>query len=624
MVGSVLSNRYELLENIGAGGMAIVYKAKCRLLNRYVAVKILRPEFQEDDEFLKRFTIEAQAAASLSHPNVVSVYDVGRHGKLNYIVMECIEGITLKEYMTKKGNLSINEAVDFTMQIASALEHAHAKGIIHRDIKPHNIIITNEGVLKVTDFGLARAVSKATTVAGSGSAIGSVHYVSPEQARGGFTDERSDIYSLGVVMYEMFAGQLPFDSDTPVAVAMKHLEEEPKKPMEINAQIPEEIEAVILKALAKDVKERYATITALLQDIRKIFGDEEMVSHTDKFSTKKLPNLSEIQKEQDKKEVTKKKKKREDTIAVVAAVATAVVIIVTLSIFAAGKMFPNSGKHANIVVPSLLNMPIKDAREKYPDLLIEEHSTAFSSTIPEGYIITQDKEADSKIKAGDVIGVTVSRGAQIIELDDYTDRDYRVAERELKALELVPQISEEHSDTMRAGAVIRQNPAAGYELKTGSTVILYVSKGKSDVEVEVPSLLGQTEEEARQTLKAHDLKLGEVEETSDNAPKGTVVRQSVSAGTMISTKTAIHIIISRGAEETGAKNGIHSLRLELPKEKESAHVRVTGDGKTLLEGTFETALSPVTLNLTGEIGSTTVDIYIDDMLYKSGVPVTFS
>ncbi len=624
MVGSVLSNRYELLENIGAGGMAIVYKARCRLLNRYVAVKILRPEFQEDEEFLKRFTIEAQAAASLSHPNVVSVYDVGRHGKLSYIVMECIEGITLKEYMTKKETLSVNEAVDFTMQIASALEHAHAKGIIHRDIKPHNIIITNEGVLKVTDFGLARAVTKSTTVA-SASAIGSVHYVSPEQARGGYTDQRSDIYSLGIVMYEMFTGKLPFDSDTPVAVAMKHLEEEPQKPTELNPQIPADVEAIILKALQKDVKERYASVAELLQAFRKVCGMEEISAHNDKFSTRKLPKLTDHQKEAKPKEEPKKKRMREDTVAVVAAIGTAVLIVVVLAVLFAGKMFPGQGrKEAEINVPSLLNMSIEDALIRYPNLLIEEHSAAYSSTIPKGFIISQDKAAETKIRANEIIGVTVSRGAQVIELEDYTGEDYRVAERELKALDLVPQISEEHSDDVREGVVVRQNPAAGYELKTGATVILYVSKGKSDVEVEVPSLIGKTEEEARNTLKTHDLKLGSVEEVADNAEKGTVVRQSVRAGEMISTDTAINIIISSGPSEEPKQNGVYTLRLELPLDKPSVSVRVTSEGKTLLEGTFETALSPVTLNLTDAVGTSTVDIYFDDVLYKSGIPVTFS
>ncbi len=625
MVGSVLSNRYELLENIGAGGMAIVYKARCRLLNRFVAVKILRPEFQEDEEFLKRFTIEAQAAASLSHPNVVSVYDVGKHGKLNYIVMECIEGITLKEYMTRKGVLSVNEAVDFTGQIASALEHAHAKGIIHRDIKPHNIIITNEGVLKVTDFGLARAVSASTTVAGSSTAIGSVHYASPEQARGGFTDERSDIYSLGVVMYEMFTGTLPFDGETPVAVAMKHLQEAPMPPTQKNPQFPQGIEAIILKAMAKDTKERYASVSALLADLRKLFAVDTPPIHTDKFSTKKLPKIVEAEEKgtEEKHIIKKKKRKKEDTIAIVAAIATAVVIISVLGVLAARFMFPSAKSGEQLSMPSLLNMSIEEAREKHKDIQIEEKGTGFSSTIPEGFIMEQDKAEGTKVRVGDTIMVTISRGAQRIELSDYTGEDYRKVERELKELGLVPQISEEHADEVDAGDIIRTNPNAGYALRTGDTVVLYVSRGKSEVEVAAPALLGKTEAEARESLKQHDLSVGNISEEPSSQAKGVVIKQSVDEGRMVSSGTAIDIVLSSGAMETPVPTGTHTLRLDLPQEKENATIKILEGTKTLFEGVFETKLSPVTINITDEIGSAVVNIYIDNEIYKENVPVTF-
>ncbi|MDD6308113.1 MAG: Stk1 family PASTA domain-containing Ser/Thr kinase [Clostridia bacterium] len=622
MVGSVLSNRYELLENIGAGGMAIVYRARCRLLNRNVAVKILRPEFQEDEDFLKRFTIEAQAAASLSHPNVVSIYDVGHHGKLNYIVMECIEGITLKEYMTKKGSLSINEATDFTMQIASALEHAHSKGIIHRDIKPHNIIITNDGVLKVTDFGLARAVSKTTTVAGGGAAIGSVHYVSPEQARGGFTDERTDIYSLGVVMYEMFTGQLPFDSDTPVAVAMKHLQETATLPSVINQQIPQAIEAIIMKALEKDVKNRYATVSDLIADMRKAVGDEDIIAHTDKFSTKKLPKLQDVPAE---KVPDPPKKKKEDTVAIVAAIVTAVAVIVALAVVAAKWMFPSDKrKIVEIETPSLINMSIDSAREMYKDLQIEEYAAEYSSTIPEGFIIEQDKEPGTKMMSNGRISVTVSRGSQKIELDDFSNQDYRVIERKLQEMGLVPQISEENSDSVREGYIIRHNPSAGYTMRTGDTVVLYVSKGKSDVEVAVPTITGKSEQEARDILRACDLKAGNVDTVSNGAEKGTVVMQSIASGTMVSTGTAIDFSISNGKADAEKTEGKYTLRVELPQDKETVQVKITDGDNVLVDDAFETALSPITLNLRGEVGESTINIYVDGVPYKENVPVNFS
>ncbi len=626
MVGSVLSNRYELLENIGAGGMAIVYKARCRLLNRYVAVKVLRPEFQEDEEFLKRFTIEAQAAASLSHPNVVSVYDVGKHGKLNYIVMECIEGITLKEYMKRKGALSVNEAVDFTGQIASALEHAHAKGIIHRDIKPHNIIITNDGILKVTDFGLARAVSASTNIAGGSAAIGSVHYASPEQARGGFTDERSDIYSLGVVMYEMFTGSLPFDGETPVAVAMKHLQEKPVPPSQKNPQIPPEMEMLIEKAMAKDTKERFPSVSALLEEMRRLLGMEVQPAHTDKFSTKKLPKVSGEEEEKRDTHIPatqKKKRKKEDTVAIVAAIATALVIISILGVVTARFLFPAQQNRNQLSVPLLLNMSVEEARGKYKDLRIEELGTAYSSTIPEGFIMEQDKTEGTKLSKDEAVMVTISRGAQKIELSDYTGEDYRMVERALKDLGLVPQLSEEHADEVDVGRVIRTNPNAGYALRTGDTVVVYVSRGKSEVEVAVPDLRGKTEEAAREILKQNDLNIGNISEEPSPQKKGVVIRQAVEAGEMISSGTAIDLVFSSGAAVTQPTTGTHTLRLDLPQDKENVTVKVQKGTKTLFEGVFETALSPITIHLTDEIGLGVVDIYMDDAIYRDNVPVTF-
>ena len=260
--GRLLGNRYEIIEKIGNGGMATVYKAKCHVLNRYVAVKILRDEFTTDEEFIKRFEIEAQSAASITHPNIVSVYDVGTEGNLYYIVMELIQGKTLKEIiLEERGALPWKWSLNIAIQIASALEIAHKTNIVHRDIKPHNIIITEDGVAKVTDFGIAKAVSNSTITA-FGTTIGSVHYFSPEHARGGYTDSKSDLYSLGVVMYEMLTGKVPFDADTPVSVALKHMQEEPKKASEINQNIPVAVNEIIMKALKKDANLRYQSATA--------------------------------------------------------------------------------------------------------------------------------------------------------------------------------------------------------------------------------------------------------------------------------------------------------------------------------------------------------------------------
>ena len=266
MIGTLLGNRYEILELVGTGGMANVYKAKCSLLNRFVAIKVLKEEFSDDQEFLKRFDIESQASAGLSHSNIVSVHDVGVQDNIHYIVMEYVDGITLKEYLAENGPLSVNEALDFSIQLVSALHHAHRKGIVHRDIKPQNIIVTKDNVLKVTDFGIARAASTATMKVDE-SGFGSAHYCSPEQASGRYTDAKSDIYSLGVVMYEMLTGKLPFESDNSVSVAIKHIQEEPVPPREINPEIPETVEEVILKAMAKDQTERFQTAGEMLIEL---------------------------------------------------------------------------------------------------------------------------------------------------------------------------------------------------------------------------------------------------------------------------------------------------------------------------------------------------------------------
>ena len=308
--GRLLGNRYEIIEKIGNGGMATVYKAKCHVLNRYVAVKILRDEFTTDEEFIKRFGVEAQAAASITHPNIVSVYDVGHEENLHYIVMELIQGKTLKEIIVGEGGpLPWKWSVNIAMQIASALEIAHKNNIVHRDIKPHNIIITEDGVAKVTDFGIAKAVSNSTITA-FGTTIGSVHYFSPEHARGGYTDSKSDIYSLGVVMYEMLTGRVPFDADTPVSVALKHMQEEPIPPKEINENIPSAVNSIILKAMRKDTTLRYQTATELLADLNRALKDPEgdfvdNKQYENDFPTQKIPTMysnEELNRNKDKKE----------------------------------------------------------------------------------------------------------------------------------------------------------------------------------------------------------------------------------------------------------------------------------------------------------------------------------
>lgn len=526
LIGKVLADRYEILEEIGSGGMAVVYKAKCRLLNRFVAVKVLRPDLQNDDEFVRRFNVEAQAAASLTHPNIVSIFDVGNEGGLHYIVMEYIQGVTLKEYIDEKHILPWREAAGYAIQIAQGLEQAHKNSIIHRDIKPHNIIIKEDGVLKVTDFGIARAnVQKTMTC--EDSAIGSVHYISPEQARGGYTDERSDIYSLGIVLYEMLTGTVPFDSDRPVTVAIMHLQEKPVPPREKNLSIPLALERIVLKAITKEVSSRYKTAAEMAADLESVLNDpsREVVKvpepaenpAEDMGTTKKMPAVKletiekiEVVEEEVKEEVKpvntppkqpvkkakpanidRKKEKKVITVAIACAVAVILMISVAfLSITGIGGMIMGS---KTVDIPDLEGMLYEEAVEKYVNVDNENAEYRFNiikgksveNNLKEGTILSQDPEGGSKVKKKDVVVITVelSAGSSEIILKSYTRyKDSRNVELEMENLGLRAEFVEEFSDTIPTGSIISQEPQSGATVKKGDKITFYVSKGPEENE----------------------------------------------------------------------------------------------------------------------------------------------
>ena len=413
--GRLLGNRYEIIEKIGIGGMATVYKAKCHVLNRYVAVKILRDEFTTDSEFIRRFNTEAQAAARLTHPNIVSIYDVGNEGSIYYIVMELIQGKTLKEIIEEDGALPWKWSVNIAIQIASALEMAHRNSIIHRDIKPHNIIITEDGVAKVTDFGIAKAVSNSTITA-FGTTIGSVHYFSPEHARGGFTDAKSDIYSLGVVMYEMLTGRVPFDADTPVSVALKHMQELPVEPIKINPLIPISLNKIILKAMQKDSNQRYQSATEMLRDLRKVAKnpDENFVvleKYSNDYPTQKIEtvhtrtvgeaggqkNVEQTQKKKQNKLVAFYKKHK------VLKVLTIILMCILIFVAAMGITIAvaNANRPKQVQIPNLVGKTLEEVESltKESKLKYEVIEETFSKDIAEGLVISQDpKYAEKKVR----------------------------------------------------------------------------------------------------------------------------------------------------------------------------------------------------------------------------------
>ena len=524
LIGKVLADRYEIMEEIGSGGMAVVYKAKCKLLNRFVAVKVLRPDLQNDAEFVRRFNVEAQAAASLTHPNIVSIFDVGNEDGLHYIVMEYVQGTTLKEYIDEKHILPWREAVGYAVQIAKGLQQAHKNSIIHRDIKPHNIIMKNDGVLKVTDFGIARANVQATMTC-EDTAIGSVHYISPEQARGGYTDERSDIYSLGIVLYEMLTGTVPFDSERPVTVAIMHLQDKPIPPRERNLSIPLPLEKIVLKAMAKEVSSRYRDISEMIDDLeavlndpsREIFEEEsdEESAVLSAGSTIKMPAVKIEIPEQDVEEepkepmdrkkkpqktqsagIDKKKERRVITIAIICAIAVITLITTAfLSITGLGGMI---GGAETVEIPDLDGLLYDEAVERYVNIDDEEAEYKFNiirgktveNKLPEGTILAQDPEAGSKVKKNEVIVITVelSGGSSDIILKSYTRyKDSREVEMEMEDLGLKAEFEEEFSDTIPTGSIIRQEPAAGNTVKKGDKITFYVSKGPEEEKTDEPS-----------------------------------------------------------------------------------------------------------------------------------------
>ena len=553
--GKLLGGRYEIIEKIGTGGMATVYKAKCLVLKRFVAVKVLRDEFTTDEEFIKRFNVEAQAVASLTHPNIVSVYDVGHEGNLYYIVMELVKGKTLKEIIVEDGALGWKWSVKIAMQIASALETAHRNNIVHRDIKPHNIIITEDGVAKVTDFGIAKAVSNSTITA-FGTTIGSVHYFSPEHARGGFTDARSDLYSLGVVMYEMVTGRVPFDSDTPVSVALKHMQEEPIEPIKIKSELPQSVNDIIMKAMRKDANERYQSATEMIKDLELALKhpEEQFVSAPigGDFPTQKisLDYAEKLQKQETRKKAGKldKIKAYFEEHPVVKVLAIILACILVFSIAMGGTYLALSlGKTKEVQIPNLQGLTKEEAEQKAKELKIkiEVSEEKYHLEIPEGQIIEQDpKYQDNyKIKEGSTIKIVISKGQEIVEMPKVVGKTRDEATSALKEIGLEVKVEEEFSDDVEKNYIIKQEIKEGEKIPAGTTVTIYSSMGIE--QIQVPDLSGKTESEAKSAISSAKLKWKSTDKTSDSSkPNGVVVNQSISSESMVDKNTEITITVN--------------------------------------------------------------------------------
>lgn len=600
-LGTMLSGRYEVLKRVGSGGMADVYMAKDHKLNRNVAVKVLKSEYVEDEKFLKKFETEAQAVARLSHPNIVNIYDVGIEDGINYIVMELAEGITLKEYIRKKGYLSPKETVEISTQIASAISHAHKNHIIHRDIKPQNILVSDTGIIKVTDFGIAKATSS-NTVTSTATAMGSVHYISPEQAKGRFCDEKSDIYSLGITMYEMVTGHVPFDHENGVTIALMHLQNEITPPSQIRDGIPDSLEKIILKCTMKKPEERYQTADDLIADLRLVFEDTSggyvgvvpaiddsptiMIDQNELTQRINTPKKDQkIQQEEplkdeeqnayldeDDEEESGMNSKIEKLVIVLAAVVGAIILISIIvfvvkssGVFKSGKSTTttsigttaesNDTESKKYTVDNYIGMSLSAAREKIDGKFKIKVEEEYSADYAKGLVIRQDPESDTELEEGKTLTLVVSKGTRTedkVSVPEVVGKMESSAKSELEAAGLKVSVKTKYSTDVAKGKVISQSPGSGNQVTKNSTVVITVSQGEKPVTmVRVPNLRYFTESGARSELKNSNLVLGSVlTEYSDSVEKGLVIRQTVSSGSKVKEGTAVGIYVSLGPRQT--------------------------------------------------------------------------
>lgn len=600
--GMIVGDRYEIIDKVGSGGMADVYKARDQRLNRFVAIKVLKPEYSGDKSFVNKFRGEAQSSAGLSHPNIVNVFDVGDDGNLHYIVMELVEGITLKRFIERKGKLDVKEAVGIGIQIAQGMEAAHDNHIIHRDIKPQNIIISRDGKVKVTDFGIAKATTSNTITS---NAMGSVHYLSPEQARGGYSDEKSDIYSLGVTLYEMLSGKVPFAGDNTVSVALLHIQGEAMPLRELDPQIPASLDKIVQKCMQKRPERRYHTASELIADLKKAISDPdgdfvEIPAYTAPDSptinitseelsriksgayidddTRPTRNLQTMnKKEEDDEELDTVDSKVEKVFMIgmiIAAVVLVVVIFVIVGWFMSTKGSSKNNPNAQVTVtptiaptpytdpdgdnynvPKVLGLGKDDAEnllKSYDDKVVIVYSDEeYSNDYAAGEIMKQYPDPDSPYAKGSTVILTLSKGAQDITVPNIGGLTEDKAKQKLEEYGLVMSTKTQNDDTVKKGLVISADPAIGAQVNAGDTITVYISSGPADTTVEVPNLIDKTKKQAIAALSAAGLELGDTSyEASKDYKEGHVTYQSYSSGVKVNEGTKVDITLSTGPDDT--------------------------------------------------------------------------
>lgn len=633
----ILNERYELISLIGTGGMGHVYKAKDNKLDRIVAVKILKDEYLDDSEFVERFHAEAQAAAKLSHANIVAVYDVGVDGNYHFIVMELIDGVILNNYVRMQERLTVQETVSIAMQVGSALVAAHKGGIVHRDIKPHNVLLSADGTAKVADFGIAKAASTRTFTL-SGKTVGSVHYFSPEQARGGYVDARADIYSLGAVMYEMLTGRPPFDGETPVVVAVKHLQEKVKEPAELNTDIPEDLNKIILKAMAKSPDDRYQTASEFLEEMEAFRAGKDLPSEfnlnldfiagtpaavDEMDATKDLTPVRVTKDKREEYDVPLNKYRKRHGFATAIGIMAAMVLVVLLAYFGITELMTTIlPEPAEYILEDYRGLDFEDTSQKLEaefDIIVEKHGV-YSEDVPEGIIIAQDKEQGIIFKelAVNRIRFTVSLGAEAIVIDKFAGLEYRIAELNLRDSGLNPVREDMFSETISKGQVIRTDPPEGNTANPGDMVTVYVSLGPELEEVVVPDFRGLSLEEVSVLLDTSNLQMGgyvpnELESNS------IVVEHVPSAGETVSEGTKMEFRFSVPANKLLVPYFITPIGLEDQSEPIKVVVESEPDDTGIAEITYTQThgKDDFPVNVTIKIpqdGSTAVRVLLNNVL----------
>ncbi|MGM0602758.1 MAG: Stk1 family PASTA domain-containing Ser/Thr kinase [Bacillota bacterium] len=657
MQGKIINNRYKIIKEIGKGGMAIVYSAHDTLLDRRVAIKMLRPEHYSDKDFKEKFRQEARAVARLSHPNVVSIYDIGIDDDYIFLVMEIIKGKNLKDLINERGYLSLTEALEIARQIASALDVAHKNNIVHCDIKPHNIILTEDMEVKVTDFGIARAVSSATMNV-TDTVVGSAHYFSPEQAKGGDIKAYSDLYSLGVVLYEMTTGELPFHGESPISVALKHIQQEAVRPAQINKDIPADVDNLIMKAMAKDPSDRFQTASEMREEITLALknlnnnninvnnfneksdpGETKVLKKTDILfknddkenkeeldaddaEVEKIVKINESNNNDDLEEQDQNNRK---AFLKKTAVWTSVIVLLFSLVVLGGYYFFNSYTNVPVVeVPDVVGLSFEEAEKELGQVGLKFEETkerVFNEEVPENHIISQFPDPGERVRQTRKINITLSKGPELIKLPDLRDMGLREALVELENLSLDKyEIEYIFRLSIEAGRVIDQIPAAGAEIKSDEMITLFVSRGERDMSVNMPDLTGMDRTKAFQKLRELGLNVGEITvEDSSRFSDGQIISQNYNPGERLPEGTPVDLIISRGLlnpENAEIHNSSIKVNINNTKATEVKIIVKDNSGEDTVYSAVHQPGESVTRNITS-VGPTEIQIYFNDRLIRT-------